>query len=248
MLLPKRFNIYLTVDTILRSLQNPIINTTKMNYLIRMVVFINNILFIKAMSIVQIGNKEEINNNLGNCANNIIDSYRYSSYAILSLNKSSIPNSLLTNGAPVTLINLEENYKLGKYYKVDFYLSICGSVSELETIFKSVERKFHPSTKYIIIYNGEENLDDLFDTCMDYKVVNVVVIQNNKLFTYFPYENSCGGNYKAEMIGECFGNATFYPDKVPLNLHGCEIRLLALFMIPYVININSTKNAGKIKL
>ncbi|GLV43733.1 Ionotropic receptor 60a [Carabus blaptoides fortunei] len=66
-------------------------------------------------------------------------------------------------------------------------------------------------------------------------------------YTYFPYAEEQCGNVKPKLLGSCDSSLpmlNLYPPKVPMNFHGCQIRLLAFYYQPYVINPYSSKNPG----
>lgn len=73
------------------------------------------------------------------------------------------------------------------------YLVSIWSINEIENIFELLTNVtlWHPLDKFIVIYEGNEDILDMFKIVWKYFVVNINVIWRGNIFTYFPYKD-CG--------------------------------------------------------
>ncbi|GLV45960.1 Ionotropic receptor 7c [Carabus blaptoides fortunei] len=65
------------------------------------------------------------------------------------------------------------------------------------------------------------------------------------IFTYFPYSNNSCKEYKDyEVLSDCgnLKNSHIFPQKVPLDLNGCEVKIMPYVIPPYVIDYNITED------
>ncbi|GLV45607.1 Ionotropic receptor 7c, partial [Carabus blaptoides fortunei] len=103
--------------------------------------------------------------------------------------------------------------------------------------------------KFLVGYFGNDDIGEIFKISWQYYVVNinVVTMKNGvpNIFTYFPYSNNSCQEYKNyEVLSDCenLENGHIFPQKVPLDLNGCEIKIMPYVIPPYVIDYNITED------
>lgn len=85
----------------------------------------------------------------------------------------------------------------------------------------------------------------VFEEAFKYYITNVNIIKGNKVYTYFPYNNSCGSNYDPILISTCKNAFELYPNKLPKNLNGCKIKMLAQGVEPFVLNVTLKNRSAR---
>lgn len=149
------------------------------------------------------------------------------------------------------IFNLYGNYqKLQIFGKINFYVLILKDKTELNVIFTSLKNYniLNANAKYLIIFSfsKEGHIKDSFELCWKYSIINVVIILQEKIFTYYPFENKkCGENITSKLLLNCrdiksqIFRKQIFPEKVPLDLQGCKIKFSAVTIPPLVINISA---------
>lgn len=118
-------------------------------------------------------------------------------------------------------------------WKFQMYVILLENISTFETIFELLSRSasWDMRAKFLVGYYGIEDIDEIFKISWKYYVINinVVAIENGvpNIFTYFPYSNKSCHEYKEyEILSNCedLEKDQIFPQKIPLDLHGCEVR------------------------
>lgn len=140
----------------------------------------------------------------------------------------------------------------------DVYIFVIDKISimyNLINIFNYSEH-WNPRAKFVILFYGTENIDSLFDLFWYNSIVNVVMLQKStkgkiQMFSYYPYINGgCNNISKVKFDYASCKNIisinTVFPEKVPLDLMGCEIKYGASVFKPLVIEPNATEENARV--
>lgn len=131
-------------------------------------------------------------------------------------------------------------------------------ILEMLTITKS----WNPHAKFLIYMdrlamNWEYLTNYFIHELFKYLVINVTLMipdpvnYTQRILTWYPYDaNNCGREERNFVyIGECmFGeilpkSAIIFPDKIPLNMNGCPVKIKMVAWPPYTIQPISISNA-----
>lgn len=146
------------------------------------------------------------------------------------------------NSSVVVSRNYDKNL-LNKLWQHNFYIIIFDNIQKLNTFLNDLFNSppYNPKGKFLLLFSGHKFPENIFEITWKYFIVNINLVYKNKIYTHFPYEQSCGTNTKPILISNCT-NLNLYKNKIPRNLNGCEFKLMGLNIQPYVIDIFGDKN------
>lgn len=170
---------------------------------------------------------------------------------VIIYNKPTEINFSLLNTTFV-LLNIDkglETLKNIEYLKVNYIFMLLISLNEFKLIFDLIYKNTNwnkDNIKFIVKFDVITDLDMMFKLSWDYYILNIIILQEDKFFTYFPYseDSKCGENITSYFLGNLDSLKTFdcFPEKIPNNLQGCEVKLGAVVRVPFVINISEPRN------
>lgn len=145
---------------------------------------------------------------------------------------------------------------ISESHKSDVYIVILDNLQQCNAWFKKMYYliSWNPNGKFIIhLRDNLNNFIKIFELAWRYYILNilVVVISEGEIFvhTYFPYNSdNCTVNLSTNFLFKCgdkYLPKSIFPQKVPNNLKGCQLRMLALKLPPYVINPELSKDKIK---
>lgn len=184
------------------------------------------------------------------CINVIQEAYIKDHTLLISAVKSDFVFSGYNNEKTITSYS-GLNYSVPKkFWKFNNFIFIIKDPMDMQYILKSLygTQLWNSRGNYIIAYIGQGRIDDIFSTSWQYYIynINVVTLKDNfqaELYTFYPYKNNlCGQFLKTELLASCSKNmGDIFPPKIPLDLGGCKLRMMAYPMIPYVLNLNASR-------
>lgn len=128
---------------------------------------------------------------------------------------------------------------------ISVVILLTDSLQDVDDYLKLFSGIKLTTVKFIVGYFGMENFDIIFELALMYSILNMNLVVNNYIYTYFPYEEVSCRNNKLKILSKCENNITdYFPKKIPQDLNKCPLRLLAYPMEPYVMKISSL-NFGK---
>lgn len=146
-------------------------------------------------------------------------------------NSLDLEHSNYNNSVEIFSSNNFENIQHS--WKFQMYVILLENISTFETIFEllSQSESWDMRAKFLVGYFGNEDIDKIFKICWKYYVVNINVVATKddvqNIYTYFPYSNKSCHEYKEyEVLSNCedLEKDQIFPQKIPLDLHGCEVR------------------------
>lgn len=191
------------------------------------------------------------NDSLLKCINKIEQKYFKQHLLIISTVKFEMNIFEYNNRSTLTIYSRSKIAVPKLFWKFNYFLFIIKHSSEIQEILNSLYGKelWNSRGLYLVVYFGQEDISEIFRICWDYYIFNVNVLAaiNNTfgVYTFFPYKNNLCGKYDSyELLQNC-GNSSelveMYPEKIPNDVNGCEIRMMAYPMIPYVINLKANR-------
>lgn len=181
------------------------------------------------------------NTEISKCAYKIYEKNYEQNVIILNHEPTEFKNTA------ITILNHEKKSRLQNTNLYNFYIINLETINNLKNIYEYLKKYayLNPHAKYIIEYNKTENMEEIFDISWQFYIVDIIIIFNNELYTYFPFEY-CTKTMKKHFLGTCNNDTiNYFPNKVPDDMKGCEIRILAYVIPPYVINILAKKDVRK---
>lgn len=189
-------------------------------------------------------------NPLFNCINVIQESYFKDHTLLISATKSDFIFSGNNNEKTITLYS-GLNYSVPrKFWKFNNFIFIIKDPIDMQYIWKSLYRTqlWNSRGNYLVAYIGQDTIHEIFNTSWQYYIynINVITLKNKfeaEIYTYYPYKNNlCGQFLNVELLNICSNNMSdIFPPKIPLDLRGCKLKMMAYPMIPYVLNINASR-------
>lgn len=144
------------------------------------------------------------------------------------------------------LIYDEKNFKTTSTFgRFSMFIFVLKSVNNYENILQILYQTwyFNSRAKYIMLLlsEDEEEMNKIFKVSWKYFIYNITVIFNGVLFSFFPYgEKNCGKYVNYENISTCEELDDVFPEKIPLDLHGCEVKMMPFIIPPFVMDYNNT--------
>lgn len=140
-------------------------------------------------------------------------------------------------------------------YKFDCIIVIVETIEDFQ---KEIELFYHsysynPQAKLLVVFSGAlKNISRIFEISWRIYALNIVLIIQEDMkinfYTYFPYANNKCNDTAAHLMGTCDYDENlvidYFPNKIPLYLQGCPVRILAIVFEPYVINPHNLKQPG----
>lgn len=192
-------------------------------------------------------------NNVTNCIANLLNSKENSHLLILyswSVPQDILLKEVLSLQISKIVFNVDK-LAIKVYGKFDFYLLIVDSVKSLQHFLRILNTYTmdNPDGKFIIYYPRQQivEFDEIFQICWTYYIINIVIIHyNGFIYSYYPFKkNKCGNVIQSEFLGFCNETiANVFPNKIPLVTNNCTLKLIALKIPPYVINMTDSRNPG----
>lgn len=148
---------------------------------------------------------------------------------------------------PVTKLNLHKAIEVVESLHIlNYILIFVTNILDLKRILLSLKYLSiwdASSTRFILHFEEDVNLNSAFQVCWDYFIINVIVVKNMGIYSYFPY-NSCTKNISSELVASLrdLENYDIFPNKIPLNLRGCVVKIAAVVVIPLVIDTTEPRD------
>lgn len=142
------------------------------------------------------------------------------------------------------------------FYRFNMFILILEDTSNLnETmhiLYNSVY--WNSNANFLLAYDGSmDDLDEIFKITWYYFALHLSVLVKNgttvNVYTFFPYNDERCGTYETyEQIStlDTIEYDDIFPDKIPLQVNGCDVRMLAYWMPPYVINLNAPREKAEL--
>lgn len=188
--------------------------------------------------------QETNNDGLSKCVENVFSVYHLR-YVLLISEKGEEINKIWNTSGSITKITFSGTPLFSKLSVTELIILFLENIEQFENwLTRSENNKFwNPRAKFIISIKQIEMLDRIFEIAWDYYIININVLLsiNNtvEVYTYFPYNyKNCNPNLMPKFVLYCDNeiDINMYPDKVPNNLQGCKINVVAILIPPYVIN------------
>lgn len=132
------------------------------------------------------------------------------------------------------------------------FIFVLDNIKKLNNTLMELYKSYYWNSRanYLIAYYGNiDEIDDIFTLLWKYLIFNANVIagDNSKynVYSFFPYkDDNCAQYNKYELISSCDSINTndIYPLKIPLNLHGCGVKLMPYVIPPYVTNTSAPRD------
>lgn len=139
-----------------------------------------------------------------------------------------------------TIINNFKNYACIPF--TNLFIIIVPKCNELEELLQNFACQWTTFTKFLIISDHCETLK-IFQILWDFYIINAMVANQKKFYTYNPINEQCGKNISSSIIEtdcERWLNITLKP----AQFYNCDIKLVVVIIPPYVIDPTDVKNPG----
>lgn len=132
--------------------------------------------------------------------------------------------------------------------KFDAYTVLITKIEDLKNFLAMFygTPNWNYRAKYLLIYHGHvADIGQVFKITWKHILLDVTLLIHNgqsiKIYTHFPYGNgSCGSNMIPVRLSD---NSNTFPEKIPLDLKECDIKLMGLNIKPYVLDIKQPKDS-----
>lgn len=113
------------------------------------------------------------------------------------------------------------------------FIILIKSVDQYEQLINKISKTtfWDARAKFIVGYFGNEDIGPIFNTSLNKFVYNINVVkqvnEETNVYTFFPYQDKICGKYENYgKLASCEDERNnFYPNKIPLLLHGCEVNI-----------------------
>lgn len=162
----------------------------------------------------------------------------YNNLTEIDFNLSNTTNILINMNQGLHILNQIQNMK------VNYILLLIMSLNDLRIIFYMIFKQTNWNfnhIKFIIKLEDDTDINKVLKLSWDYYIVNIIALHLKGVYTYWPYEGTkCGNNITAHFLSDVDNLETidYFPDKIPKNLKGCNIKLAAVLIEPFVMNIS----------
>lgn len=200
---------------------------------------------------MEISRKKE---SLYNCAIDLINSHIHNrSFLVYSQQENFVTNILKENDFSFVVFNINEDNDFLKIIRLKyfFYVLITENVKDVDKFFAVSYHKvaWNPRANILVIYLGEEDVDEIFKIAWKFLSINVSVLTRVlEVFTYYPIaKGNCGGNITKKIIHTCETGTNVvnvFPVKLFLYFHDCPLRVLPINIEPYVLDLHGRDNPG----
>lgn len=130
--------------------------------------------------------------------------------------------------------------------KYEMYVLIFETLDKLVEWLQNVKQifKWNPHG-YFIISIIDENVDDIFNIAWKFYLINIYVITQNKVYSYYPLLSKECRDFSAKYQFSCEEDIpdVLFPEAVPLKLQNCTIRLMSIRVPPFVISNSERSRA-----
>ncbi|GLV24247.1 Ionotropic receptor 7c, partial [Carabus blaptoides fortunei] len=142
-------------------------------------------------------------------------------------------------------------HNINHSWKFQMFVILLENISNFETIFQLLSQisSWDMRANFLVGYFGNDDIGEIFKISWQYYVVNINVVAMKdgmpNIFTYFPYSNNSCQEYKNyDVLSDCANlkNTNIFPQKVPLDLNGCEVKVMPYVIPPYVTDYNLTED------
>lgn len=111
---------------------------------------------------------------------------------------------------------------------------------------------WNPRAKFIIISKNYAILHKIVTSLWNEKIINFVIIIDNKVYSWYPYEkaSNCGTNVQSiKIIDDCNKiemKLNWFENKIPNNFNRCPLNVICTFYAPYTLRVpkNGRKHNG----
>lgn len=191
------------------------------------------------------------NDKLFECSNNIIQKNANKNTILMFNSKEDFISTFLRiSRKNFIIVNMSKSLEiLRKVEKPDFYLMIVNDIKSfnyfVEVSYRT--RGWNATAKILVVYLGNEDFTEIFTKSWKYRSINLSLItKNNEVYTYFPLKNGqCGENIEKRFLFNCSnGIGEVFPKKTDKYFPNCTIKVFAVFIEPYVLNVNRKTNPG----
>lgn len=144
----------------------------------------------------------------------------------------------------------------------DVYIFTVKTIANMYNIINmfNYSEYWNPRAKFLILFYGNESIDSIFDIFWYNSILNVVVLRKDinalqnstiEIFSYYPYANGkCKNVSKVKLDYPSCDNITnineLFPEKVPPDLMGCELKYGTSVFKPMVIEPNATDDNARV--
>lgn len=139
--------------------------------------------------------------------------------------------------------------------KFEMFIVLLDTVHQFEVLLRTFQgtKCWNPQGQFIVSIYNNKNITEIFEVAWKYYLLNMNVIYPEepipRVYTYFPYNSqNCSTNFISEILFSCIDSVPIevFPNKVPAQLNGCEIKLMAYSIPPYVLNVSANREDPKV--
>lgn len=195
--------------------------------------------FVRIEATITIIEDKEINID---CLSKLLTKY-HEAYTLLIKNEGG---HLITNNS---LLIYEENKFVtstifGRFNMFVFLLQNTHKLDKtLSILYNSTY--WNSRAKYLVVTNSKDpkEMDKIFQITWKYLIFNIAVIFGTDVYTFYPFQRNNCAQYKTyENISSCGHLTGVFPNKIPSDLFGCEVKLMPYIIPPYVTNLDAPRN------
>lgn len=184
------------------------------------------------------------------CAFKIIKKYSTGSTVII-INKNNLFHQKVETNATILIYSEDKFFITTKFNSFSMFIFILNNINTYEKNLNIIYNSLYWNSQanfLIANYGNVNDIDKILTISWKYNVLNINVITEYNydvhIYTFFPYKNNICAKYdKYENISTCdtIGINEIFPSKIPPDLHGCEVKAMVYRILPYVINVNATR-------
>lgn len=143
----------------------------------------------------------------------------------------------------VTLFNHFKIENLDIFINFQLIFLSLLSINDLKILFNTFNdfNNWHRNNvRFAIMFENIVDLNEVMKICWKYFIINVVVLSNTNIYTYYPYGiGNCGKNITAELLTDSKDIKTIniFPEKIPNDLQRCEVKFGVIKFLPFVNDI-----------
>lgn len=187
------------------------------------------------------------------CAVSTIESIKTRCMLIITDTYYGLVDDIIKLEVVHVFVNTKSKFKLGNLQCTPtLYVILFAELDNYRKILEDFYRTqlWNPRAKFFVIHSGTGILREVFKISWEFFIINLIVLDQSKMYSYFPFENgACGGFDNYQQIYNC--ESDVYPiadllfnNSLPVLFNECPVRVLALKVEPYVIDTESAENPG----
>lgn len=177
-------------------------------------------------------------------------------YVLLVSTNTEIHGHQWRSNSTIVKVNYYTGLKvLPIFKKFEMFIISLNTVHQFEVLLQAFQgtKCWNPQGQFIVSIYDSQNITEIFEVAWKYYVLNMNVVlleePNPRVYTYFPYNSqNCSINLTSEILFSCNDRVPIqvFPKKVPAQLNGCEINLMAYNIPPYVLNVSANREDPKV--